>query len=393
MKYNRETYNYFIDLIECYVNDKTPAPKPELVSWKDIFELTMSHKVDEIIFKSILKMEEKPADEISGAFLTNRKNNKMANIIQEKEGEIIEKTLSDNNIDSLFLKGWVLKDLYPSSEDRQMGDIDLLVRANDIDKCIPIMKALDYDAIDVGLDASHDEYKKSPYMKVEIHRRLLPPTEENHWYTDNIWDRLVKESNHRYKMTLEDFYLYHLLHFEKHFSMGGSGIRSILDHYYILKNWVDKLDWNYIDKIIEKMNYVQFQCMSNELAAMWFGETDFLKKRIDMCAEFSNDSRLSKESIQELGDYVLDSGAFGTHDNYQKWYYEKLKRENRIKGKKSFILRRVFMERERMENIYPILKKHGYLLPLMWLHRIFYVLRHRPGKIKEEIKSIQDLEK
>ena len=95
------------------------------------------------------------------------------------------------------------------------------------------------DGEGVGLEASHDVYIKPPYMEVEVHRRLLPTTEENHWHTDDIWDRLVKDEDnpHLMHMTPEDFYLFHLLHFEKHYSMGGSGIRSIIDQYYLMKNY------------------------------------------------------------------------------------------------------------------------------------------------------------
>ena len=50
------------------------------------------------------------------------------------------------------------------------------------------------------------------------------------------------------------------------------------------------------------------------------------------------------------------------------------------------------MERSRMENIYPVLKKHGWLLPIMWVRRIVYVLLHRRDRIKNEYKSINDME-
>ena len=385
MKYNKQTYDYFIGLINAFVNDKTPAPKPELVSWSDILSLAIFHKVEEIIFKSVDQLKDRPSMEISRRFFNSRNHNKLADIMQIEEGKVIVDNFRKNEIDVIALKGWVLKGLYPKPEYRQMGDIDYLVRAKDIDKCIPIMKLLGYEAEDVGLDASHDEYGKKPYMKVEIHRRLLPPTEENHWYTDDIWDRLVEDKPHIYHMTKEDFYLYHLLHFEKHFSMGGSGVRSILDHYYILKHWKDDIDWEYVDSIIEKMNYVYFQSMTNQLAIKWFGGEEFIGDRLD-------ENILSEDDLFDAGIFILDSGAFGTEENYQKWYFNKLKKENNVKSKKGFIFRRIFMERSRMENIYPVLKKHGWLLPIMWVRRIVYVLLHRRDRIKSEYKSIKDME-
>ena len=172
--------------------------------------------------------------------------------------------LLKNEGDILPLKGAVLRELYPKPEYRQMGDLDYLVDSDeDIMKQMgDVLHMLGYaDGEGVGLESSHDVYMKPPYMEVEIHRRLLPPTEENHWHTDDIWERLVKDKSNPYllHMTNEDFYLFHLLHFEKHYSMGGSGIRSILDQYYLMKQYGNTMDWDYINRLLTKMNYVDFE--------------------------------------------------------------------------------------------------------------------------------------
>ena len=156
-----------------------------------------------------------------------------------------------------------------------MGDLDYLVLSDEstMKEMGKLLHELGYeDGEGVGLEASHDVYIKPPYMEVEVHRRLLPTTEENHWHTDDIWDRLVKDEDnpHLMHMTPEDFYLFHLLHFEKHYSMGGSGIRSIIDQYYLMKNYGATMDFDYINKLLVKMNYVEFEAMCKNLAKAWF---------------------------------------------------------------------------------------------------------------------------
>lgn len=204
-----------------------------------------------------------------------------------------------------------------------------------------------------------------------MHRRLLPPTEENHWHTDDIWDRLVPDENNSklMHMTWEDYYLFHLLHFEKHYSMGGSGIRSIIDQYYLMENIFDKLDWNYVNPILEKMNYVEFEKMCRDLAQAWFGEGAMT------------------EELKAPAEYIINSGVFGTFEQYQKWSFEKYKREQGIKSKKGFFFRRMFMERERMEFIYPSLKKHGWLLPFLWIHRLFKSVFFNWKRVKMELNN------
>lgn len=270
----------------------------------------------------------------------------------------------------------MLKNIYPNPEFRQMGDLDYLVLSDEstMKEMGKLLHELGYeDGEGVGLEASHDVYIKPPYMEVEVHRRLLPTTEENHWHTDDIWDRLVKDEDnpHLMHMTPEDFYLFHLLHFEKHYSMGGSGIRSIIDQYYLMKNYGGYHGFCYINKLLVKMNYVEFEAMCKNLAKAWF------------------EDGLLNDELEQSAEYIINSGAFGTFEQYQKWRFEQYRKQG-IKTKKGLFFRRMFMERERMENIYPSLKKHGWLLPFCWVHRLIKAVLFRRNKIKMEINSLRD---
>ena len=48
--------------------------------------------------------------------------------------ELIKGLLKANNIKHVFLKGSILKDIYPQSYMRSMGDIDLLVKEKDLNQ-------------------------------------------------------------------------------------------------------------------------------------------------------------------------------------------------------------------------------------------------------------------
>lgn len=54
-------------------------------------------------------------------------------IVQDSEGEMILKALSDAGFDCVALKGWELRKLYPDVTMRQMADLDILVRNYDFD--------------------------------------------------------------------------------------------------------------------------------------------------------------------------------------------------------------------------------------------------------------------
>ena len=376
MRFNKKTSDYLIELLRSVINEDSPKEKPEGVDWDDIYSLALFHKVDEMAFHAISKLTGKPEGREALKWEKQHEKNQIVNMVQTGEGETIINEASARGIDILPLKGSVLKNIYPNPEFRQMGDLDYLVLSDEstMKEMGKLLHELGYeDGEGVGLEASHDVYIKPPYMEVEIHRRLLPATEENHWHTDDIWDRLVKDEDnpHLMHMTPEDFYLFHLLHFEKHYSMGGSGIRSIIDRYYLMKNYGATMDFDYINKLLVKMNYVEFEAMCKNLAKAWF------------------EDGLLNDELEQSAEYIINSGAFGTFEQYQKWRFEQYRKQG-IKTKKGLFFRRMFMERERMENIYPSLKKHGWLLPFCWVHRLIKAVLFRRNKIKMEINSLRD---
>ena len=373
MEIKQNVSEYFIKLIRSTIKDEIPSEKPEDIEWRDVLNLAAYHKVDEMVFCAVEKLRNKPDQMILDKMYAQHEKNQLVNTIQLAEAEMILNEITAKGIDILPLKGYVLKSLYPDSNYRQMGDLDYLLEEENLSKAGQILQELGYTADDVGLEDSHDVYTKKPYLEVELHRRLLPPTEENHWYTDNIWERLHrnKENQHIMEMNWEDFYLYHLLHFEKHYSMDGCGIRSVIDQYYLMKCLEDRLDWDYINEMLPKMKYVEFESMSRGLAMAWFDDGE-MKKEWDGPAEF-----------------IINSGAFGTFEQYQKWVMERYKREEGINTKAGFFFRRMFMERERMEFSYPILKKHGWMLPFLWIHRLFKAVIFRRGRVRRELKSLK----
>ena len=377
MEIKKNTSDYLIALLRATVNGDIPPEKPKDVDWEELLKLAIYHKVEEMAYASIIKLKSKPENEAEALWNKHHNKNQILDMVQQGEADAIIKEAAKSGIDILPLKGAIMKKMYPKSEFRQMADLDYLVRPSDIDKIEPIMTKLGYNPDDVGLEDSHDVYGKPPYMEVEVHRRLLPPTEENHWHTDTIWERLYRDQDnaHLYHMTWEDYYLFHLLHFEKHYSMGGSGIRSILDEHYLIETIGNKLDWDYLKKILDKMHYTEFERMCRNLAEAWFGNGEMTK------------------DLEEPAEYIINSGAFGTFEQYQKWSYERYKREQGIRTKKGFFFRRMFMERERMEFIYPSLKKHPWILPFCWVHRLVKAVIFNRGRVKIEMKNFRKNDK
>ncbi len=170
------------------------------------------------------------------------------------------------------LKGAVLKDLYPAYGIRQMGDRDILIdpdRAEDVRK---IMESLDFTTEEYG-KVHHDCYIKLPVSHFEMHRQLcdaMPGKQITEYYAD-VKSRLLKDEGNAYgwHFSPEDFYLYMVVHENKHYSSNGTGLRSLLDTYVYLKNV--ELDFEYVDAEAKKLGVAEFEKANRELAMHLFG--------------------------------------------------------------------------------------------------------------------------
>lgn len=78
----------------------------------------------------------------------------------------LKETLNTNEIRFILLKGSHLKNIYPESYMRGMGDIDILIDKDNQTKVKNIFKELNINLISVS--SSHDVYKSNNGLYIEI---------------------------------------------------------------------------------------------------------------------------------------------------------------------------------------------------------------------------------
>lgn len=261
------------------------------------------------------------------------------------------------------LKGSLIKHMYPSPDMRNMADMDILIKPEDADRVYDIMLGMGYTCEMKG-KFHHDVYKKEPIYNIEIHVSLFDE-EDGMWdsYYKDILDRTSAGRN-EYERVLshEDFYVYNIAHFAKHFQGGGSGIRSVMD-IYIMNNAMPDMNMVYVYKQLEKLGLSDFYKKVTALEKYWF-----------------EDGRFSEE-IEETAKYVLSSGTYGTVYNSVK---NEIKKNGRFKG---FWLN-VFPPLERMVFTFPFLKKMPVFLPFCWVARWFIAIVTKPDKVLRKIRYV-----
>ncbi|MBP5237007.1 MAG: nucleotidyltransferase family protein [Clostridia bacterium] len=289
-------------------------------------------------------------------------------ILLDHERAAVSARLNDAGIRYLFMKGSVIKDLYPKFGMREMVDCDILFDRDRASDVRDIMVSMGY-AVETYDVSNHDIYVKKPVYCFEMHRELFDMNEnpELAAYFENIKIILPdKVGDCCCRLSDEDLYLYLQAHDYSHYSFGGTGIRSLLDTYVFLKRYSDKIDWDYIEQETGKLGVSEFEKKNRSLAAHLFGGEE-----------------LTAEDRKML-EYRLESGTMGTMEHIVK---NGVKNSgNGFAGKVRYVIGRLFPPLSEIRRYHPFFWKHKVLLPFFPIYRICYSVRKK--RFSRKLKAI-----
>ena len=285
---------------------------------------------------------------------------------------LIFNAFNEAHIKYMPLKGTLLKEMYPRSEMRIMGDADILIDVKQYDNITSIMQKLGFKK---GVESDHEFVWYNNGICIELHRRLIPSYNKDYYkYYGEGWKLAKNCDGTRYSMTDEDQMIYLFTHFAKHYRSAGIGIRHIIDLWVFRNN--KTLDEIYIKNELEKLKLYEFYLNILNTLNLWFnGEeeneiTNFITNTIFNNGVYGRDETLTLSS------------AFIT--------------SKKVNGKVVRIvefLKTVFLPLKNMQTKYPILKKAPVLLPVMWFVRGFKAVLFKRKKIAEYSSSLKVITK
>ena len=292
-----------------------------------------------------------------------RKNAAM-NIEREKILSELEKA----GIWYMPMKGIILQELYPKFGMRQMCDNDILFDKVQVDVIKSIMNSLGFDM--EHDDSGHDlAFTKKPISNFELHTELfgIGHDEKMNYYYEDVKSRLLKDTNNKYgfHFSNDDFYIFMIAHEYKHFNLGGTGLRSLIDTYVYIKKYSSSLDWIYISCELKKLGIHDYENNSRKLAFDLFDD-------IQLCNE-----------EKKLLDYYIFSGTYGNTENSIN---NNLKKYNGNKVK--YVIDRIILPMEIVKKSYPIFYNNLLLLPLLPLYRLLRGIIRYKNRLFLELKQL-----
>lgn len=336
-----------------------------------LFDLCQKHSLTSLVYYALTKIITPEHKWIEANGKAVRKN-----MLLDLEREKILAFMNENGIKHMPLKGIIMKELYPKPGMRQMSDNDIWYDESYSKALEQFMQKLGYTDIVVG-KGNHDNYKRPPVYNFEMHRTLFNKSQEPFYtYYKDINRLLIRDKNSKYgcHFGTEDFYVYMVAHEYRHYSTGGTGLRSIIDCCVYLKKYGNEMKFTYIETETNKL-----------------GISDFEEKQRMLCLKLN---RMCFNMLygyeKEMLEYCFSSCAYGNFENKVNNKLKDFSKDGNItrKSKLKYVLSRIFPPMEFYKNYYPFFYRHKLFLPVCFIIRLYKGIFKSRKKIKREISAI-----
>ena len=347
-----------------------------------IYYIAKKHNLVSIMAQAMEKLGFESDSDIWKRWLKEKNQLIYKSVLMDVEREAIQDFFEKNNIWYMLLKGMVIRKYYPAPELREMADNDILFDNKYSKEVYEFMTARGYKSDDYN-KGYHDEYLKPPAYNFEMHRQLVSSKERPKWYEyyKDVKSILINDANgkNQFYFSDNDFYVYFIVHTYKHFLNSGMGLRTVLDVYLYVSNLQEKLDFDYIEEQLKKLDAYDFEQTFRSIAFKMFDENLEDRKWWD----------LFDVKEQEMLSYVLDAGTYGNLENsvaHKMGYTKGEKKKTSDKAK--YIFRRLFPSMDTIEEFFPFFYKHKWAIPFLYIYRIGKIPFTRRKKVAGELKQV-----
>lgn len=340
-----------------------PALLTSLYEVSDAHDL--AHVVGEVLFERGMVDN---STERGRAFFAKRELAEYRYVQMDYDFQEICAAFEKAKIPYMPLKGSVLRNYYPEPAMRTSCDIDILVHPEDLDRATTLLK----DELGYTIGEKY-YYNISVYSQndvlIELHFALTEEDKQFNNILSSVWDNVEREEgfNYRFRMTAEMFVLYEIIHMVRHFWGGGFGIHSVMD-LWILKKEV-LFSNEKLETLLRSCNLLTFGRTVLLLADVWFS------------------GEKHTETTQNIADYIIGSGAYGTKSN------QLILSERKSGGRFQYALKRWFAPYKELRITYPKLEKYPFLYPFYQVKRWFRLIFKDRRKAMKRLQSLSDLPK
>ena len=342
------------------------------IDFDSLFDLSKKHQIIPLVFQGLHKTVGKFDGE-------EKYHQAVFKLMMRDQNQLywtskIVDTFKNNNIDHMLLKGSSVKKLYPATEMRIMGDVDILIREEQYPLIRELLSGL---GLSEGKETDHElMWKASNDVLIELHKKLIPSYNDDYYsYYCDAWNKAVLVSDNCYSMSAEDEYIYLFTHLTKHYRDGGIGLRHIID-IWLFNVTHPEMDKDYIRAELGKLELDKFHKNILDTIDVWF------------------DGALETELTSHVTERIIESGSYGIKEWTDVAAATRLSEgaSSVSSAKRKKILSLIFMPYSSMKRRYPILERLPFLLPIMWVVRWFDAIFNRKKNVSRHIEKLNQID-
>lgn len=281
----------------------------------------------------------------------------------------VHRVLSDNNIPYVILKGVVSASYYKEPMIRMMGDVDVLVRSNDVDKADNLLKSIGFvTSDDTNSEAVHIGYKRKDGVACELHRKIgwAPNNNVGNIIREYFSDIFEKAEEHKTSngSCIKPCRFHHglilLLHTATHLTHEGVGLRHLCDWAVFVDSFSNDEFVNTFEKPLKEMGLWRFAQLLTLCCIKYLG----CDKK-----EWTGDA--DDSLLEEIIADILNGGNFGMKDadRYNQIKYISDRKEGTT-AKKNLILHLFVSINEKTKKEFKFVNKSKFFVPIGWLFTV-----------------------
>lgn len=348
--------------------DRTSEPENISVDWYKVIDVSAEHSVQCFIYdfyKTHLKaVDERVHSELKSAYMELIFKQKIMN----QEGKRMLAILMEEGISFAALKGITMLDVYERPLSRIMGDIDILTTEDTLPRIDDIFTREGYK--NAGRSNKDVVYINKDDVKFECHYKLFVDrgSMDRNWFYDQCLERLRWHDGLGCNvLDHNDSFTYICSHAAKHLIYSGCGIRPLMDIKKYYERYHEEICMEEVEKNLHKLGYHKIVIYLLEACNRYLN------------SGFNHGFHIQQELFDAMIYKIQVSGAFGQvrEARFQKIYRDKdlTHEQSSFKSK----MKVVFPGYDKMKDLYPMIEKRSYLLPVLWIYRILCNLPKQLG--------------
>ncbi len=365
-----ENDKYIIALSKASLFDTIPVNPPKDIDWQYIYDKAKEQSIVAFLAYSIMKLPEEHHPNNYDKWRKSIITTGFLMDVKHRELDRMMNIYAENNIYPIYLKGVVVKDLYPVPELRTMGDFDIWVDKSERKKAEDLFIAEGYT---IRRDTLYSEIDKG-----QIHGEIFESLEDDFRVDPSLWDNKLKENliidNKGRKILTPTYELaYSIIHTAKHLTREGCGIRNIFDVVLIIEKRRENIDFDLAEDICKSQGYEKVYRYILTSAHILYG------------IDIPQNKLCNLELTNKFLDYIMSYGIFGKDMEGNVLNAQVARREGDGVG----MFRRIFFPpRKMMWHKYQYLKLSPLLTPVAWINRIITAVFIKKYSVKSMIKGI-----